>query len=324
MTDTVYQMSQLWRRAQKIISDLLNPYLQIQQLAETCLPISLSNPVNCNSETVIAWHRFGAVNNLGMPSRTTELLGWHWHGDSYSSFNLAIPEIKSMVHHRVEKHFTLDIRDVDGLCASKENLSNFATLDAMAESTYVNLIESPTEDLLHENLSWHEIKINKDSNNDYFEWHSWTNRIYLMNSGGSHHFAAARHNARKLRLLVPLTGKLNIYYLDPSVIDQLTAQYDIFAISGKHDSLNGLMDAMRSLRATYLWEHLPRPFNEHRALFLPKSKSPLGVGNVPAKTAVIADILRAAGVTDLGEYLKTTAAQQRKSPGLLLRETDTY
>lgn len=304
----------LWRRVQKVISDMLNPYDEIQQLAETCLPINLSLPDSCNSEDVIAWNQFGAVNHLGMPSRKVELLGWRWHIDCYSSFHLAIPELTTLVRHRVEKHFSLDIRDVFGLYASKENLSTFATLDDMAESTYVNLIESPSMELLQKNLAWDQVRINKESNTDYFEWYSWVDRIYLINGGGSHHFAAARHNAKELQTPVTLTGKLNAYFFDPSAVNELTAQYEIFAISGHHEALNGLMDSMRNLRATYLWQHLPRPFNQHRALFLPKAKSPLGVGSVPAKTAAIADILRLAGVTDIGGYLKATAAQQRTSP----------
>jgi len=65
----------------------------------------------------------------------------------------------------------------------------------------------------------------------------------------------------------------------------------------------GFHDAMRRFQATYLWRDMPRPYQNCRAVFLPRSDS---------RSMKIAVILREAGFFDLGVYLHKLIARQSR------------
>jgi rhodanese-related sulfurtransferase len=54
-------------------------------------------------------------------------------------------------------------------------------------------------------------------------------------------------------------------------------------------------DAMESFRATWLWTHMPRPYDNTKAILLPKGER---------RSQRVALALREAGVVDLGAYLE--------------------
>ncbi|WP_425352097.1 DUF6685 family protein [Isorropodon fossajaponicum symbiont] len=60
------------------------------------------------------------------------------------------------------------------------------------------------------------------------EAYSWDKRIFLMNSGGSHHFASARYIANKLNKNVGISGKLEKYNINQNIVRQLLNKYDVF------------------------------------------------------------------------------------------------
>jgi len=60
----------------------------------------------------------------------------------------------------------------------------------------------------------------------------------------------------------------------------------------------GCLDAFK---ASYLWQHLPRPHDTTRAGLLPRSE---------ARSAKIAQVLREAGMFDLGAFLGRLVEKQ--------------
>jgi hypothetical protein len=69
--------------------------------------------------------------------------------------------------------------------------------------------------------------------------------LYWLNDGGSHHFGAARYQARRLGIAVPLTGRLCRYGVNVPMISAIRQQWHLFAIPA--DELFGsFFDAMNA------------------------------------------------------------------------------
>lgn len=197
---------------------------------------------------------------------------------------------------RITEDWECDIQDVSGLAASKSDLSTLTSLDHMAAAACPEMISELTVGKLEENLAHREIRIlHQPSTTDCFVRFTWDKRIFLMNSGGSHHFAAARYIAARLRKAVPLKGTLRTYSLDPASVAALVHDFDVYAIPDA--AFGNVHRALRPHRISYGWLHLPPPFEDVMALFLPKSP----------RTARISGELRTSGAFNMGTYLKELA-----------------
>ena len=117
-----------------------------------------------------------------------------------------------------------EIQDVYGFSASKSDLNKFTSLDQMAETSSPEMICELTERKLDANLAHREIRIlHSSSTSDCLVRFTWNKRLFLMNAGGSHHFAAARYIAARLPKAVPLKVKLKTYSLQPEAVSQAGA-----------------------------------------------------------------------------------------------------
>ncbi|TBU77457.1 hypothetical protein DNK10_06685 [Pseudomonas daroniae] len=191
--------------------------------------------------------------------------------------------------------WTCDIQDVDGFAASKSDLRRFRNMDEMVERNSKELITEITPDRLAEHLSWDEIRIISRKDHDFFATWAWDGRVFLMNSGGSHHFAAAKYIATRIDAQVPLTGRYRVYGLNEMALASLRRDFDIFVLSSKAEHQNAFHNAMRRFQASYFVQELPRPYYEQHAVFLPKAEK---------RSAKVSEILHCAGFLDLGLYLK--------------------
>ena len=63
----------------------------------------------------------------------------------------------------------------------------------------------------------------------------------------------------------------------------------------------GFHEAMKAFRATWLWHHLPHPFDNAKAILLPKNDE---------RSVRVAALLRQADVTDLGQHLADLVSHQ--------------
>lgn len=137
---------------------------------------------------------------------------------------------------------------------------------------------------------------------EFATW-AWDGRVFLMNSGGSHHFAAAKYIAARLEQPVELTGTYKIYGLCEQAITELRREYGMFVLSHEPDAWLGFNEAMARFKATYYWKTLPRPHNHQRcAIFLPLKEK---------RSAMVARILKENNFQDLGAYLAGLAAQSQ-------------
>jgi hypothetical protein len=177
------------------------------------------------------------------------------------------------VHDRVEYatlketflNWNCDIQEVSGLSASKSDLKKFKNLDEFAIST--TLISEINDQSLQKNLLWENGKI---LNYPYLNRYAWdNNRIHLSNSGGSHHFAAARYIASKLSKKVTIIGKLESFKLLPEPIISLLNQYDLYAVSHEHEVF--INDQSIDFGATIGFFDAPSPFRDKVIVFFPRN-----------------------------------------------------
>jgi len=254
-----------------------------------------------STNSVVAWHEWCTITHWPR-RRLGELMGWKYSVGSYSSFFEYRDEFSNIGSCEIKEDWECDIQDVSGLLTSKSELAHFASLDELVETNSRDMIDTITEEKLRKNLAHDEIRIiNPENLDDSFERYLWDGRLFLMNSGGSHHFAAARYIAARINIPVPLKGKLRTYSLNKAAIDSLQRDFDMFVISNDTETNLCFHDAMQSFRATYIWQYMPRHYEDSRAILLPKSDP---------RSMKVASVLREAGFIDLGNYLSSLAARQ--------------
>ncbi|MYN38109.1 hypothetical protein GTP55_01860 [Duganella sp. FT109W] len=195
----------------------------------------------------------------------------------------------------VIERWQCEIQEVHGFSASKSELTKFSSMDEMVECNSREMITDISPQGLAKNLAHNEIRIMRPNTDDCFKYHRWDGRLFLINSGGSHHFAAAKYIALRIGAPVPLAGRLHSYALNPDAIASLRRDFDIFMISDKPAISVAFNEAMRSFEATWLWTHLPRPYHKARAILLPKNER---------RSQRVAQAFQEAAIVDLGAYLE--------------------
>ena len=268
------------------------------------VPLDAEAP-NISAGSIVQWHELGQAPYHHWPRREQgSLMGWKLRGKhDYGSFLLHRPEYTQIGQEHTNDNWVCDITDVHGFGASKSELRDFASTDQMVETNSREMIDAITHEKLAKNLDHREIRIIHEPNGggDFFCRHSWDGRVFLMNSGGSHHFAAAKYIAARLPHGVTLKGRLYTYSLNAVAIAALRRDFEMFVISDDTPISVGFHDAMAAFRATWLWHAMPRPITTAKAILLPKSER---------RSMVVAALLRKAGVVDLGAHLAALAAAQ--------------
>lgn len=251
-----------------------------------------------SSAEVVKWHEFGNLSYERNRPCKGSLNGYgHCLGANrnYGGVSLRREELLNLGTTLEVERWECDIQDVDGFSASKSELRLFKSMDAMVEKNSREMIDEITPEKLTENLAWDEIRIISRVDHDFFQSWSWDGRVFLMNSGGSHHFAASKYIAKRLNIKVPLSGRYRVHGINQVALESLTRDFEIFVMSSHHRHLMGFHKAMRSFKATYYWKDLPRPYTDQCAVFLPKAEK---------RSAKVAEILNASAFHDLGLYLK--------------------
>jgi hypothetical protein len=252
------------------------------------------------SSSVVPWHKWGKPSVFRWPRRGAGSVGG-WK-NSTGSIEANLPALANFGWRRVVTLWTCEIQDIDGLSNSKSDLSAFKTLDDLLERDAPELIDRISATELRENLAHREIRIvHDDETSDHFARYLWDGRLFLMNDGGSHHFAAARYIAARIRQQVPLRGKLYTYAINDVSASDFRRDYELFVISDEPAIANAFHDAMRSFRATYFWHEMPRAHEKTKAILLPRSEP---------RSMRVAQELRKAGLFDLGQYFAHLCQRQ--------------
>ena len=130
-----------------------------------------------------------------------------------------------LVASRQVDGFDCDICEVDGIAASKSSGRHFESVDEFG-ADFVAFKQVPVgSDGLRSMLAHHEVRITRGSGLDGFAVRCWDGRLFLLNAGGSHHFAGAAHISKGLRQRVAIRGKLKIYSLSAPAFSGLFDQY---------------------------------------------------------------------------------------------------
>ncbi len=253
---------------------------------------------------IIHWHDFGEDHSMEHWRRNARgtMRGWaKSRGGHYESAEHHCQALADLGECKSIEPYELDIAKVDGMGASKSDLEDYNSMASFAEACCSGLIEPLTEEQLQKNLSWSEVRIMRPGGGDYFSRYAWDSRIFLNNSGGSHHFAAAQYIAAKLGRQVPLVGKLYDYSLNKQAVDALGREFEVFALPDKKPAVsNAFHDGMASFGATYYRLPLPRSHPHVRAILLPKADE---------RSRQVAALLRAASVFDFAGALRQWAYQ---------------
>ncbi|WP_176331515.1 DUF6685 family protein [Burkholderia vietnamiensis] len=255
------------------------------------------------ASSVARWDRFGRHSPQEWPHLPDGVLsGWKWAGGQYAGFNLQRQDVIEIGQRTLVPDWTCDISSVHGFSSSKSRLDGFCSTDEMVEAKSQDMICPVTLAKLEENLAHREIRIFEDRGaTDYFVRYEWDGRLWLMNDGGSHHFAAAKYIAARLRHPVSLRGKLYSYSLNAGAITSLHRDFEMFVISDEPSIGNAFLTAMRAFKATWLSLDVPAPFKDVQAVLLPRSER---------RSLRAAAELRKAGIVDLGAHLLGLAARQ--------------
>lgn len=155
----------------------------------------------------------------------------------------------------------LDIQQVDGMTCSKGEDTPFATMAAF--SSQIDLsnrgidLNDKSLPMLRKILSNRDIRIMHDPRTtDLFSCHLWDGRIFLSQSGGSHHFAAAQFLSREMDINLLITGKLVTHQLDSAAIREVTSKYHIFAVKNASE-FHELHDAMSRCNTSFIATPIP-------------------------------------------------------------------
>lgn len=235
--------------------------------------------------------------------RPGELIGWRQDGSgTYSSFIVVSDPFKNIGYCETTAAWECDIQEVVGFGASKSDLRAFHSLDQMVETNSREMITPLTLGKLQSNLDWDEIRLlSCTPSPDFFVRHGWDGRIFLSNSGGSHHFAAARYIANKLEVPVRLPGLLKTFVLNPIAVRSLIREFRLFVLVDDLAVSNGVHDALKMHKATYLTLKLPRPITGQIVILLPKNEK---------RSMSAAVVFDSHEVFDLGAHLETLIARQ--------------
>lgn len=252
--------------------------------------------------SVPAWHDW--PDTFGQAHAT--FLGWGRDRGEYVGQTWCLAAFGDLVACTEIPDWKCDIQAVDGLAASKSDLSAFATLERFIEVSRPGLLTPATPQKLEELLSHYEIRVLHDpSASDSFVQYLWDGRIFLLNSGGSHHFAAARYLAARLVVPVPLQGHMRMYRIHADAVDSLSRAYGMYVFAGDPVANNAFHDAMRRDGVTYLQRDMPRPYLGQRLILLPIKE---------ARSRAVSEHLASAGIPDLGSHLRGLLRSQGGTP----------
>lgn len=226
------------------------------------------------TENVVRWEDFGGSYGAHWPrTGSGKLRGWKMRGGQYSSCEHEVPALSELTVTQTDENFSCDIGEVTGLAASKSELLSYLSIADMAEACCEGLIQDKSIAGLEKNLSWPEVRIARGSKSDFFMKYGWDDGMYLINSGGSHHFVAAHYQAQELDHPVSLEGRLVEITINKLALWALSKEYAVYAISDEDHMSLDFQKAMQAFKAEYYWKDLPRPYANCRAIFLPRSES---------------------------------------------------
>lgn len=254
--------------------------------------------------SVVNWHRWALHSAFDWPRLPIATLrGWAPRRDGYGFETVHIPELAALAFDVVIDGHTLDLREIEGFSCSKSDLHQHLSVEDFARQRCPDWISDVSHESLRKLLAHGEIRVlNCPHHADHFSQYGWDGRMFLSNSGGSHHTAAAQYVANRLGVGVPMSAPLRVHLLNETTVRALVTRYEIFAVPEGASFQVPFHAALEAVRATYFWHRMPHPYLDRRAVFLPRQD---------ARSLKVASELHNARAPDLGAHLTRLAARQR-------------
>lgn len=136
----------------------------------------------------------------------------------------------SLVQVTMVPHFECDASDIEGISSSKsaymphESVDVFGAYYIDEQNRYARKGKLPLgldDGSLKELCSHGEIRLLHGRGSDTFSVRAWDGRLFIDNSGGSHHLAGAVHVAKRIGARIPLASKLYLYQLNHLTVQWL-------------------------------------------------------------------------------------------------------
>lgn len=170
-------------------------------------------------------------------------LQWHrWilTTNYYRKYNQEVKNIdlchkKYITDETKNEKFICNIIEITGIQSSKDNGNEVENLTDFALRYCKNLISKENPKNMYYNLNWEYYNNIKE----YYKL-DWSNDIFWMNSGGSHHFSAARYLSMKLNIPITLYGSLSTFAINPELVSILNKRWDLFIFQKNQLSTHSL------------------------------------------------------------------------------------
>lgn len=147
-------------------------------------------------------------------------------GGNYRSSSLKVFHSGDIVTQQIVEPFNPEIRDVTGLSSSKSG-GDYCELDDFAKDNCTWQLGEQSLSQLNICLDHERIEKNKH----IFSSFSWLpEQLFWCNSGGSHHFSAARSIVKRLGSAVTLYGQLHRYVIDKDSVSGLISDWHLIVI----------------------------------------------------------------------------------------------
>lgn len=183
----------------------------------------------------------------------------------------------SLVEMTEVPHFECDAGDIEGISASKsadiphQSVDDFGAYFIDEQNRLTRKGKPPLrwdDTSLRELCSHNEIRLLHSPGYDVFSVRAWDGRLFVDNSGGSHHLAGAIHVAKNIGARIPVTSKLYLYRLN-----ELTVQW---LLNGFHLVLfpenlsNQFFCSIRDLIGSCAYMKFPNSLSTGTLLAFPK------------------------------------------------------
>ncbi|TDV89182.1 hypothetical protein BDK62_1242 [Halomonas alkaliantarctica] len=227
----------------------------------------------------------------------------------HAKSTLSIKALENLITYELIENNAFDIKEINGLSASKSSDHHFDTISQFAQERCQEFIGSGQPAGLSQNMKWGEIRLHDMSFWDL----SWAGQHtpFWMNTGGSHHFAAAHYIASQLGLDYRLEGRLKKYTVNQQAARDLASEWDMFLLD-EVSMYTSFLDSMSDFRCDFGVSDVPRQFLKNEVYCPEGSTTQRKVKVVflrrdETKAAAVAQVLRTAGFSSFNPYIHELA-----------------
>jgi hypothetical protein len=237
-------------------------------------------------------------NLLSLDSRR-KVKGFKLVRDNARAEQLLIPH-GPLVHEQHIDEYVCAITDLEGISASKSAARHFDNVADFGQdfANYLG-VEASSQGLMAM-LAHREVRVIREPTTDHLFLGLWDGRLFIANSGGSHHLAAAIWMSGLLGIPVHLKPKLSVRWLNEPAWQWIIRHYVPLLVPGGCRYWSPLDGA----KVTGCWYWLGIPLPENCELHL-----------VPRHDRAIEEVIRAAtaaGLFDATTALENLLAEQRR------------